>query len=426
MHHMDVKVLPAALRGVVRARSSKSQAHRALICAALADQPTRIVCEDESEDIGATVVCLSALGAIIARKGDSYIVHPILRNLFGSATLPCGESGSTFRFLLPVVGAMGREAEFQMKGRLQERPLSPLREELIAHGCEVSTHGSVPFRISGQLTPGLYSMSATVSSQFISGLLLALPLLQNTSYLYINESTELSPYIDLTLAMLETFGINIKYDGTLFTIPGGQTYKTPGFLHIESDWSGAAVWLCAGALSTDGVVCTGLDPQSRQGDRAITNILTKFGAKVNVNETEASVSGGNLRGTAVDAQNIPDLVPILAVIGAFAEGVTTISNAERLRFKESNRLSAATDFLHTLGADIVETEDGLCIHGGAPLSGGKIFSFKDHRIAMAASIAATMCAEPVMISGAEAVAKSYPDFYKDFAKLGGSIQIIWE
>ena len=421
---MDVKVLPVGLSGTVRAVSSKSQAHRALICAALADQPTRIECEDESEDIMATVACLSALGANIERKGGSYTVVPLKQDSDDSATLPCGASGSTFHFLLPVIGALGRDAAFTMTGRLPERPLSPLHEELTNHGCRMSAQGSVPFYTSGRLAPGRYALAANVSSQFISGLLFALPLLRETSYLHLYGSAESSPYVELTLAMLETFGIHVKFDGAMFTIPGGQVYKSPGIVHIEGDWSNAAFWLGAGALSSSCVTCTGLDPQSQQGDRVITDILAQFGAQVSADESSVSVSGGNLRGIEVDARNIPDLVPILAVIGAVAKGDTVIRNAERLRFKESNRLTTTTSFLRTLGADINETADGLLIHGVVVLTGGRVSSFGDHRIAMAASIAATTCADPVVISGAEAVNKSYPGFYSDLRGLGGSTQSI--
>jgi 3-phosphoshikimate 1-carboxyvinyltransferase len=431
----DVKVSPARLNGVVRAIPSKSQAHRALICAALADKPTNIKCEGGSDDIAATAACLSALGAKIEREAGVYIVHPLKQAGNGDiVSLPCGESGSTFRFMLPIVGALGREAAFIPKGRLPERPLSPLYEELVRHGAELSPQGSVPFHAKGRLAPGRYSLDAGVSSQFISGLLFALPLLEGDSELRLTGQTESFPYIELTLAMLEIFGVqtglgnreqrigNTEFRGDVFSIPGGQTYRSPGSLRVEGDWSNAAFWLGAGAIGAGSVACADLNLQSRQGDRAILDILTKFGAQVKMNDSAVTVSGGKLRGIEIDARDIPDLVPILAVVGASAEGTTIIHNAGRLRTKESDRLASVSAVLCALGADAVETEDGLVIHGGAALKGGQVSSWGDHRIAMAAAIAATVCAGSVVIQGAQAVNKSYPGFFDDLRLLGGSVE----
>jgi 3-phosphoshikimate 1-carboxyvinyltransferase len=222
--------------------------------------------------------------------------------------------------------------------------------------------------------------------------------------------------------MLETFCVKAEFDGGVFSIPGGQTYRSPGKLRVEGDWSNAAFWLGAGAVGPGSVSCAGLDLQSRQGDRAVMDILARFGARIEVNGSAVTVAGGKLRGVEIDARDIPDLVPVLAVIAAAAEGVTVIRGAGRLRTKESDRLAAISSVLRGLGADVNETEDGLVIHGGAALSGGKISSWGDHRIAMASSIAATICAGPVVIEGAEAVNKSYPNFFDDLRLLGASIQ----
>jgi len=421
---MDVQIQPGQLNGDVRAIPSKSQAHRALICAALADVPTDIICEGESEDIAATVDCLTALGAEIDRKADGFAVNPLGKKEQKSVvSLPCRESGSTFRFLLPITGALGQGASYLLKGRLSRRPLSPLDGVLAAHGCVLSQQSSVPFHISGQLTPGYYELDASVSSQFISGLLFALPLLCGDSELRLTGRAESFPYVELTMSMLELFGVHTPFDGELFSIPGGQTYRSPSQVRVEGDWSNAAFWLCAGAIGAGRVACADLDMQSRQGDRAVLDILTRFGALIDANGKRALVAGGKLRGIEIDAGNIPDLVPTLAVVGAVAEGTTVIHNAGRLRAKESDRLAAVTDVLRGLGACIKETDDGLLILGGE-LTGGIVSSWGDHRIAMAASIAATLCAEPVTITGAEAVNKSYPRFFTDFQKLGGVLQIL--
>lgn len=422
---MDVKIFPARLNGTVNAIPSKSQAHRALICTALADKPTRVECNGESEDILATAACLSALGAEIERESGAYVVRPLNRGREGNdgiATLPCGESGSTFRFMLPIVGALGRKVSFTPKGRLPERPLSPLYEELVSHGAELSPQGSVPFYADGRLTPGRYSLDAGVSSQFISGLLFALPLLDGDSELALTGNMESFPYVELTVAMLEEFGVKVEFDGGAFSIPGGQTYRSSGVVRVEGDWSNAAFWLGAGVIGSGSVTCTDLNLQSRQGDRAILDLLAKFGAQVKTKGSAVTVSGGKMRGTEIDVKDIPDLVPILAVIAAAAEGTTVIRNAGRLRTKESDRLASVSAVLRALGADVSETEDGLVINGSADFSGGEVSSYGDHRIAMSAAIAATVCAELVVIYGAEAVNKSYPGFFDDLRLLGGSVQ----
>jgi 3-phosphoshikimate 1-carboxyvinyltransferase len=426
---MNVKIQPGRLSGTIPAIPSKSQAHRALICAALADGPTRINCSNESEDIAATIECLSALGTDIRRETDnngvnSFTVIPLNKKSCENDTpLPCGESGSTFRFLLPIVGALGCGASYLLKGQLPKRPLSPLDSELTSHGCTLSPHGTVPFRITGQLKPGKYALDAGVSSQFISGLLFALPLLDKDSELRLLGKAESFPYIELTMAMLQLFGIQIAFNDEVFSIPGKQSYHSPGELNVEGCWSNAAFWLSAGAIGTDTVACTGLDLQSRQGDRAVLDILGRFGSRLETDGDKAAVSGGKLRGIEIDAKNTPDLVPILAVIGTAAEGTTVIRNAQRLRIKESDRLAAVTGVLRSLGANITEKEDGLVIQGST-LTGGDVSSWGDHRIAMAAAIAATVCSGTVIIRGAEAVNKSYPFFFNDLSKLGGSVQII--
>ena len=419
---MDIKVMPGSLSGTVNAIPSKSQTHRALICSALADVPTHIKCEGTSRDIEATASCLTALGADIRSEMSGCVVRPRNSDDNGEPALHCGESGSTFRFLLPVAAALGRKTEFKLEGRLSERPLSPLYEELVRHGCTLSSQGSNPFFIEGQLAPGSYSLDVGVSSQFISGLLFALPLLDGDSEINMTGRIESLPYIELTVAMLEKFGIKTELKDITFLVPGGQSYRSPRIITVEGDWSNAAFWLAAGAIDGNGITCTGLDIQSRQGDRAILELLSKFGANVVQGSSTVTVSsakqhGGKLSGIEIDARDIPDLVPVLSVVAAAAEGTTKVYNAGRLRGKESDRLAAVTDTLSRLGADIHETGDGLIINGGVTLTGGEVSSWGDHRIAMSAAIAAVLCSEPVIITGAEAVNKSYPGFFKERKKL---------
>lgn len=419
---MEIIIRGAELGGSIKAIASKSQAHRLLICSALSDAPADILCPESSDDIGATVRCLNALGAKIIRTEAGFHTLPI-SSVSDNCLLDCGESGSTFRFLLPIACALGVSAAFYSSGRLPERPLSPLYEELLSHGCRLSEQGKVPLRCEGLLKSGKYSISGSISSQFISGLLFALPLLTGDSELELTGEIESRSYIGLTLSALSKFGINIAEEDNRFFIKGDQKYISPGSAVVEGDWSNAAFWLCAGALSQKPVTCVGLDKNSAQGDAAVLKLLEAFGANVRIDENGATVSGGCLRGTGIDARDIPDLVPVLASLACVSEGTTVIKNAGRLRYKESDRLKAVESILKALGADISQTEDGLVISGKERLSGGRVSSFGDHRIAMTASIIAARCEDPVILEGAEAVKKSYPDFFTDYSRLGGNVEI---
>ena len=379
------------ISGTIPAIPSKSAAHRLYICAALAEQPTEISCQGTSKDIEATKACLAAI-----RQGETL--------------LPCGESGSTLRFLLPVAAALGLEVDFRMEGRLPDRPLAPLDQQLAAHGVTLSR----PVRhdllhLSGQLRPGDYVLPGNVSSQYISGLLFALPLLPGTSTLTVTGKVESAPYIAMTLDALRQFGVEISRTGNVYTI-SGQSYHSPGRAVVEGDWSNAAFWLCAGAMSGP-VTVTGLDPDSLQGDREVLDILKRFGADTRQQGTACTVSPGPLTAIDIDAAAIPDLVPVLSVVAAAAEGTTRIYHAERLRIKESDRLRTVSAMLKQLGASVEETADGLLIHGGRPLTGGTVDSANDHRIAMSAAVASVLC--DVTVEGAEAVSKSYPRFWTD-------------
>lgn len=388
---MIKQITPSPITGTVPAIASKSMAHRLMICAALADTETQVVCQSTSKDIEATRSCLSAM-----KTG-----HRLL----------CGESGSTLRFLLPVVAALGLNAEFYMEGRLPDRPLAPLDDELRRHGAVLQKDGSV-LHVSGQLTPGEYTLPGNVSSQYISGLLFALPLLEKPSKLTVTGTIESAPYIEMTLDALRQFGVRITIEGNVYHIPACG-YKSPGKVFVEGDWSNAAFWLCAGAISKP-VTVTGLDPNSLQGDKAVFDLLRRFGANCQQDGNRFSVAPGPLRGIDIDAAAIPDLVPVLSVVAAKAEGTTRIYNAGRLRLKESDRIETVCRMLTDLGGTIQATEDGMIIQGGKPLSGGSTDSFGDHRIAMAAAIASCLCTGAVTVTGAGAVNKSYPHFWEDF------------
>jgi len=420
---MKVTILPGSITGSVQIIPSKSQLHRLLICAALADEETLLSCiHTDAEDVTATINCLIALGAQISREESGIRVQPIRREqLPSSCVLPCGESGSTLRFLLPIVCALGVAGEFQLSGRLPDRPLSPLDEQLCQHGCTLERPRPEILRCEGRLLAGDYRLPGNVSSQYVTGILLALSLLRDDSNLTISTPIESEAYIAMTVEAMKTFRVTPSGMGHAYHMRGRQEFATPKTVQVDGDWSNAAFWLCAGAMPGGSIQCQSLHPESLQGDKAVWRLLLQMGAKVSWQEDTLSVSEGARRAVEVDASGIPDLIPALAVVAAVSEGITMIKNASRLRLKESDRLAAIAQTLNTLGAQVFEEPDGLRIQGVPHLRGGKVDAWGDHRIAMMAAVASAACREPVVISTAEAVRKSYPSFWRELALLGKSI-----
>ena len=408
---MDIRISPSRLSGRISAISSKSDAHRALICAALSDAPTELALNGSSVDIETTIRCLQSLGAAFDVSENSIRVRPIGRAA-QSAPLDCAESGSTLRFLLPVAAALGCAASFTGQGRLPERPVSPLKEELEAHGCQLD-RAFLPIALSGQLQSGVFTLPGNVSSQFLTGLLLCFPLLPEGGEIALSTALESAGYVEMTVQTMRRFGVHVQRTERGFRVAPGQRYHSPGRLAICGDWSSAAFWLCAGALSGE-IACGGLDENSAQGDRAVEPLLAQMGAQVCRAGQEVTVRPGALSA-------IPDLIPVLAAVAAAASGKTHITNAARLRIKESDRLRSVTDILRRLGAEIEELPDGLIIQGKPRLKGGEVSSWGDHRIAMSAAIASLACEKDVIIRDAQVVSKSYPGFWADFEKLGGRI-----
>ncbi len=434
---MQIKITPKSLNGCVSAPVSKSAAHRLLICAALGDKPCTIRCGGTNADIEATIACLCALGADIRREGEQLLVTPVFAGgLRSGATLDCGESGSTLRFLLPVVCALNADCTLIGHGRLPNRPLSPLYEELVAHGATLGENGKMPLFASGSLSAGAFTIDGGVSSQFISGLLFALPLLSEPTEIVVTGKTESARYIDLTMEALAAFGITPEKTATGWKFDGTERYRSPETLTVEGDWSNAAFWLVAGALPrTEGapdapLTVTGLREDSLQGDKAIIPLLRRFGAKIERDGDTYTVTAAPLHGIEIDAADIPDLVPILSVAAAFASGETVIHNIARLRIKESDRVATVLFLLGALGVSAFADENTLTVIGGGSdggtpaISAPTLDSFNDHRIAMAAAVFASAAVgdtenDALVIETAEAVRKSYPDFYKRFASLGG-------
>lgn len=410
---MDVIITPTRVSGYINAIASKSYAHRALICAALASSDSYIRLNCVSKDIEATVECLMSLGASITREGEVTRVEPVRE--IKDSVLFCNESGSTLRFLLPVAAALKDKSVFTGAGKLPERPLSPLKEEMERHG--VSFSDSFPLEISGFLQGGEFVLRGDVSSQFVSGLLFALPLLETDSEIKLIEPVESKPYIDMTVETLRRFGIEITEGINSYFVKGKQTYM-PCDYTVEGDWSNAAYFLAMG------VKVSGLDINSAQGDRAFIEIMSTLGASVEYKGGFLHIVTDRLHGGIIDAKNIPDLVPLLAVLMSTARGKTVIKNAKRLRLKESDRLESTYRMLKNLGADIEKSDDGFIIEGKQALDGGEIDSFNDHRIVMSAAVASVKCKTQVIIKDAFAVAKSYPTFFEDFNSVGGEAECL--
>lgn len=385
---MNITITPGKLSGTVEAIPSKSMAHRMLICAAFCDRETELICPETSRDIEATVDCLKALGASILPTASGYRVIPI-KAVPQEASLHCGESGSTLRFLLPIVGALGVKATFHLEGRLPLRPLSPLWEELERMGCTLSRPTETTLLCTGKLRPGDYSIDGSVSSQFITGLLFGLALIEGETSLTVTGKAESRPYIDMTRQVLAQFD--------------APNFHSPESVTVEGDWSNAAFWLAAKMLGSD-LTVTNLNPNSAQGDRAIEYLLSDLAEN-----------------PTIDASDIPDLVPILAVVRACFRGAT-FSGIRRLRLKESDRVESTIAMLKALGGHAEATEDTLTVYPTG-LTGGTVNAGNDHRIAMSAAIASTACHQKVTILGAECVHKSYPRFWEDFSRLGGKYEL---
>ena len=395
---MDITIIPHKLQGSLNAIPSKSQAHRLLICAAFADKETALQCPETNQDIEATVRCLQSLGAKIKRTPQGYIVQPIT-DTPQKAVLNCGESGSTLRFLLPIVGALGVDATFILEGRLPYRPLSPLWEEMERNGCRLSRPTETTINCNGHLRSGRYSVDGSVSSQFITGLLFALSLLPGENSLSVTGKVESKPYINMTKDALSRFGVNTD-DPCIVSM---RPFSSPGNITVEGDWSNGAFFLAANAIGND-VQINGLNTLSAQGDRTVKDILSII-AKSDV---------------AIDAKDIPDLIPILSIVAAAKHGAT-FTNIRRLRLKESDRIASVCAMLSQLGVHAEAAENTLQVFP-AQFHGCTIDSACDHRIAMSAAIAATIAGGPVTITGAQCVSKSYPTFWDEYSRLGGQYE----
>lgn len=452
---MNIKIIPKKLNGTLRCIDSKSHAHRLIIASAMADtlpfgKVNNANFDDNALDdkntshqmpcknqiIKTTTACERNQNSCHVNINDTSQDIEVTKRgisaiLNGEKDIYCGESGSTLRFLLPMVAVvssnLGNKTEitFWGKGRLPERPLHPLDEEMIKHRCKIykSTDSSEEIcTISGDISSGEYILPGDVSSQYITGLLMSLPLLEGDSNIKLTSPMESKGYVDLTLKVLEDFGIEINIKGDDFFIPGGQKYSAPSSeIYPESDWSQGAFWLVAKALGSD-INLTGLNDNSVQGDRAIKKIIEEFeSVKNSIELCETEKPFEYPQAITIDARNIPDLIPVVSVLAALSPCKTVITNAERLRIKESDRITSTCNMIKSLGGNVIEEENGMTIIGEKSLTGGTVDGARDHRIVMAGTIASSACENPVTILGAEAVSKSYPKFFEDYEHLGGII-----
>lgn len=423
-----VEIQPSKLEGEIRIPPSKSLAHRAIICSGLAEGISHIHNIEFSDDIIATREGMKSLGAEIKTNNESNHINNRSIIVDGTSAfkvkkneINCIESGSTLRFLIPIFSLSEEEILFTGQGKLVERPLDEyyriFEEQSVTYS---NNQGKLPLKIKGRIKAGDFRVRGNISSQFVTGLMFALPLLKENSIINITTELESKGYVDLTIDVLRKFNIEIKNNNyEQFYISGNQKYK-PTKYTVPGDYSQGAFWLVAGILGGK-IKCIGLEENSLQSDKAILDIVKQMNGDVIVSTNQIVTSKSNTKGITIDASQFPDIVPILAVLASLSMGTTRIINAKRLRIKESDRLKAISTELNKIGADIVELDDGLLIKGKETLNGGVVDSWGDHRIAMALAVASIRCQTAVTIQNSDVVMKSYPRFWEDFQQLGGNI-----
>lgn len=406
---MDIRIVPKKLNGTVTVPPSKSVAHRMIIAASLAKGTSTISNLSPSVDIMATMDCMRTLGAKIDFNDNTAVIDGI-SDIPDKAVLDCHESGSTLRFLIPVACALGVNCEFNGHGKLPTRPITPYLEEFPKHGVSFTLYGkdTLPCLVNGKLSAGKFYIDGGISSQFITGLLFALPLLDGDSEIILISELQSKPYVDITIGILKSCGIEVKETKNGYFIRGNQRFMSISGA-VEGDYSQSAFFYTANSLGSN-LKILGLSEDSHQGDKRIIQICAEFDK--------------NKKPFEIDCSDIPDLVPILTVLGCFCNGRSRITNAARLKIKECDRLAAMEDCLNRISGKVTSGTDYIEMDGVRSLSGGEVDTYNDHRIAMSMTIASTMCEKPLVIHGAECVEKSYPDFFEVFKSIGGDFEIL--
>lgn len=419
---MKVTIKPNTLNGQVNIPPSKSMSHRAIIAAALSEGHSVIENLLFSQDIKATCDAMQNFGIHINKYDNKIDVFSDGRVKAPVHPVDCHESGSTLRFLVPFGAIVDEPVVFEGRGKLTTRPLTPYFNIFDEQSIRYDYRNELPLVVEGELKPGKFEIPGDISSQFITGLMYVLPLLDGDSEIKITSPLESKGYIDLTLDVLNDFNINVENDNhEVYRIKGNQKYMSKDY-RVEGDYSQAAFWIVAGLIG-DQICLKDLKINSLQGDKEVIDIVKRMNGDLQIEKDRVTVFKSKTKGTVIDGSQCPDIIPVMTVLAALSEGRTEIINASRLRIKESDRLAAISTELNKLGADIKETEDGLIINGKSELEGGAIVdSWNDHRIAMSLAIASIRCKNEIVITGSQAIEKSYPNFFDDFAKLGGNVR----
>ena len=418
----SVIISPSTLNGSITLPPSKSYAHRAVICASLAPGKSVVSPIELSDDIKATISACRALGAEISISGNTLYIDGSNIGNTCETVIDCFESGSTLRFMIPIAAALSSKITFTGRGRLPIRPMDIYTDMLPKHGVRCHSESGLPLSIEGSLTSGEYDVAGNVSSQFITGLLFSLPICDGDSKIILTSPLQSIDYVKMTISVLSEFGIIISETDYGYFIKGNQSYKAHDYT-VEGDWSQAAFFMAAGIINSE-IQINGLNQNSVQGDRRALDIFKKFGGNVNFENGALICKKSVLRPTEIDAENIPDLVPVLAVTAAYCQGSTHIYNASRLRLKESDRIVSTSGNLKLMGCSVKEQPDGMIINGSGILKAATLSGYNDHRIVMAFSIAALSAHGEVKISDAQSINKSYPDFFNDYNSLGGKANVI--
>ena len=423
---MNMTFFPAPLKGTIAAPASKSEAHRRMICAGLTKGATTLGGFMDSDDMAATARCLKALGALIGQQDEALTITGRAKKITKLPVLDCGESGSTLRFFVPIALAMTKGGVFRMHGRLGQRPMDVYQDLFVPRGVRwrmgVGCDGAAELTVRGELEPGHYVLPGNVSSQFVSGLLFALPLLEEDSTLTVQPPVESAGYIRMTVEALQQSGVKLEETASFsWRIEGNQQYQAKDG-RLSGDYSQAAVLLCASALGHQ-LTVTGLAQETTQGDRAVLKHLAALGAMVQEGEFGVTVTADKLTGATLDMAGCPDIAPILALVCQMAEGESRLTGCGRLRLKECDRLAATVETLNLLGGNARAEGDAIVIQGVKALKGGVTLpAYNDHRMVMLGMIAATIAQEPVVVSGVEALNKSWPEFVNVYKNLGGKVE----